>query len=112
LRGEAFGLNRSVRPEDCAVRGLYTELDGSKIDASSAQDLDYLRLENDAAPAAVEIMGRALEDDDVPADSAQKVAGEEPAEGRSVPDTALSASWFGGEGMPSAGSRAAFNPHF
>jgi hypothetical protein len=31
---------------------------------------------------------------------------------RSVPDTALSASWFGGEGMPSAGSRAAFNPHF
>ena len=80
LRGEVLGLDRSVGPKDGAVRGPYAELDGAKINARTPEDLDHFGLKNDAAPAAVEIMRRALEDVDVPAASAQEVAGEQPAE--------------------------------
>jgi hypothetical protein len=79
LRGEVLGLDRSVGPEDGAVRGPYTKLDGSKIDACPPEDLDHLGLKNDAAAAAIEIVGRALEDVDIPTDSAQQVSREEPA---------------------------------
>jgi len=52
LRGEVLGLDRSVGPEDGEVRGLYTELDGSKIDFRPPEGPDHLGLKNDAQPVA------------------------------------------------------------
>ena len=46
MRGEVLGLDRPVGPEDGAVRGPYTKLDGSKIDTRPPEDLDHLGLKN------------------------------------------------------------------
>jgi hypothetical protein len=80
LRREVLGLDRSVAPEESAVRGPHAELDDGKIDLRPPEGLGHFGLKNDAAPATVEIMGRALEYVDLPTDSPQEVAGEEPAE--------------------------------
>src|SRR5262249_49078495 len=50
------------------------------LDALPRRDFNHLGLKDDAATSTVEIVGGALEDVDVPADLAQQIAREEPAE--------------------------------
>jgi hypothetical protein len=75
-----LGLDRAVRPEDGPVLGPDAKINGSNIHAHSPEDFNHLGLKDDAATSTVEIVGGALEDVDVPADLAQQIAREEPAE--------------------------------
>jgi hypothetical protein len=68
LRRVVLRLDRPVWLQHGAVRGPYAEIDFSKIDAHPPEHFDHLRLENDAAAATVEVVGRAFKDVDVPAD--------------------------------------------
>ena len=80
MRSEVLGLDRSVRPEHGAVLGTHAEVDGSKVDAYPPKNLDDLGLKHDSAATAVEVMGRAFKNVDVPTDPAQEGPREEPAE--------------------------------
>src|SRR5580704_9044674 len=53
---------------------------GVILHASAAERLQHLGLQHDAAPAAVEVVRRALIDVDIPSDRAQQQPGEETAE--------------------------------
>src|SRR6516165_1262802 len=78
--GEVLGLDRSIGSQNGAITGPYAEFDGPKVDTRPPEDFDHLRLQNDAAAAAVEIMRRALEYVDIPTDSSQQIAGKKPAQ--------------------------------
>ena len=51
-----------------------------EVDADAAEDVDELRMGADAGAAAGEVLGVALEHDDVPADVAQQMRRQQPAE--------------------------------
>jgi hypothetical protein len=54
-----LGQDRAIRPEDGAVVGSDAKLDRSNIHAGSPKHFNHVRLKDDAAATAVEIVGGA-----------------------------------------------------